>query len=158
MVILKMFDFLNNIQKPSFKNVFWISFVGVLQKIICCLRKSYTRIFLFFVTDIFTVTYPEMFWGDQFQQGVWEGAVMPPYGSRPKPWWGPGGKAPGNSKDLILWNHLLLIEIYPPQPVMKITQRIFSKILPILEFQVNFSVQSYASLTLDDPAYLQITA
>ena len=83
---------------------------------------------------------------------------MPPYGSRPKPWWGPGGKAPGNSKDLILWNHLLLIEIYPPQPVMKITLRIFSKILPILEFQVNFSVQSYASLTLDDPAYLQITA
>ena len=54
--------------------------------------------------------------------------------------WGPGGKAPGSSKDLLLWNHLLFIEIYPPQPVMKLIQRIFSKILRKFEFEVNFRI------------------
>ena len=34
--------------------------------------------------------------------GGLEGAVIPPYGSRAKPWWRPGGKASGNSKDLVL--------------------------------------------------------
>ena len=33
----------------------------------------------------------------------------------------------------------------------------FSKILPKFEFEVNFSVQLYASLTREDPAYFQIT-
>ena len=40
---------------------------------------------------------------------------------------------------------------------MKLTQSIFSKFLPKFEFEVNFSVQSYASLTRKDRAYLQIT-
>ena len=48
------------------------------------------------------------------------GAVMPLYGCRAKPWWGPCNKAPGGSKDLVLWDHLLLIKIYPQQPVMKL--------------------------------------
>ena len=52
------------------------------------------------------VTYPEIFQEDRFQQGIWgEGsgkwAVMPPYGSKIKPWWRPCGKAPGSSKDLV---------------------------------------------------------
>ena len=40
--------------------------------------------------------YPEIFWGDKFQQGIFS-AVMSTYGSR-----GPGGKSPGSSKDLVL--------------------------------------------------------
>ena len=36
-------------------------------------------------------------------------------------------------------------------------QHIFSKILPKYEIEVNFSVQSHASLTCEDPVYLQIT-
>ena len=60
-----------------------------------------------------------------------------------KLWLGPGGKAPGNSKDLVLWNHFLLIKIYPPQPVMKLIQHFFSKILLKLELEVNFSKCSY---------------
>ena len=28
-------------------------------------------------------------------------AVMPPYGFKAKHWWGPGGKAPGRSRDLL---------------------------------------------------------
>ena len=47
------------------------------------------------------VTYPKIFWGDRFQQGVWRGAVMHPYGSRAKPWWRPGGKASRSSKDYL---------------------------------------------------------
>ena len=35
-------------------------------------------------------------------------------------------RIPGSSKDLVLWNYLLLIKIYPPQPVMKVIQRIFT--------------------------------
>ena len=81
---------------------FELALLGFCKKLFAVFARATRESFLFFVTDIFTVTYPEMFWGDQFQQGVREGAVMPPYGSRPKPWWGPGGKAPGNSKDLIL--------------------------------------------------------
>ena len=56
----------------------------------------------------YAVMYPEIFWGDflwRFQQGVWGewGTVMPPYGwVYAKLWLGPGGKAPGNSKDLVL--------------------------------------------------------
>ena len=53
------------------------------------------------------------------------GAVMPPYGSRAKPCREPGSKAPRNFKDLVLWNHLLLIKIHPPQPVVKLIQHIF---------------------------------
>ena len=30
-----------------------------------------------------------------------EGVVMPPYGSRAKPWWGSGSKSPGSSKDFV---------------------------------------------------------
>ena len=30
------------------------------------------------------------------------GTVHPSYGSRAKPWWGPCGKAPRSSKDLVL--------------------------------------------------------
>ena len=63
-----------------------------------------------------------VFWG-----GGRGGAVMPPYGSRAKPWWGPGGKATGSPKNLVLRNHLLLIKIYPSQPVMKLIQCIFFK-------------------------------
>ena len=59
-----------------------------------------------------------------------EGAVLPRYGSRAKPWWGPGSKAPRSSNDLVLWNHLLLIKIYPPHPVMKLIQHIFFKNIP----------------------------
>ena len=40
---------------------------------------------------------------------------------------------------------------------MKLIQCIFSKILPIFVFEVNFSVQLYTFLTRKDPAYLQIT-
>ena len=32
----------------------------------------------------------------------------------------------------------------------------FSKVLPKFEFKVNFSIESCASLTREDPAYLQI--
>ena len=73
-----------------------------------------------------TVTYPEFFWGERFQR-VGVEAVMPPYVSRAKPWWGPGGKAPEISKDLVLWNHLLLIKLYPPLPMIKLIQCIFFK-------------------------------
>ena len=52
----------------------------------------------------FSEPFPENFWGDRFQQGIWEGnrAVMPLYGTRAKLWLGPGAKAPGNSKELVL--------------------------------------------------------
>ena len=40
---------------------------------------------------------------------------------------------------------------------MKLIQRFFSKILPNFEFHVNLSVQSYAPLIREDPAYVQIT-
>ena len=46
-------------------------------------------------------------------------------------------EAPISSKELILWNHKLLIKIFPPQPIMKVIQHIFPKILPKLEFKVN---------------------
>ena len=42
---------------------------------------------------------------------------------------GPGGKPPRSSKDLVLWNHLLLIKLYLPQPVMELIQSLFSKIV-----------------------------
>ena len=46
----------------------------------------------------------------------------------------------GSSKDLLLWNHLLLIKIYPLKPIMKLIQLIFfSKMLPKFKFEVNFS-------------------
>ena len=35
-------------------------------------------------------------------------------------------RIPGSSKDSVLWNYLLLIKIYPPQPVMKVIQCIFT--------------------------------
>ena len=37
---------------------------------------------------------------------------------------------------------------------MKLIQLIFLKILPKFELEVNFSVQSYAYLTREDPEYL----
>ena len=55
-------------------------------------------------------------------------AVMPLHGSRAKFWWGTGDKALRNFEDLVLSNQLLLIKIYPLQPVMKLIQRIFFKI------------------------------
>ena len=94
----------------------------------------------------YAVMYPEIFWGDflwGFQQGVWGewGTVMPPYGwVYAKLWLGPGGKAPGNSKDLVLWNHFLLIKIYSPQPVMKLIQHFFSKILPKLNTDLHWEI------------------
>ena len=85
---------------------------------------------------------------------LWWEAVKPPYGSPYKSWWRPGGKAPGSSKDLVLWNQLLLIKMYSPQPVMKLIQHIFSKILPKFEFEIIFGVQLYASLNHKGPMYL----
>ena len=79
-----------------------------------------------------------------------------PYGSRAKQRWEQGSKLTRSLMDLVPWNHLLLIEI-PPEPVMKLIQHIFSKILPKFKFEVNFSIQSYASLTREEPAYLQIS-
>ena len=41
---------------------------------------------------------------------------------------------------------------------MKLIQHFFFQILPKFEFEVNFSIQLYASLiTREDPVYLQIT-
>ena len=40
---------------------------------------------------------------------------------------------------------------------MKLIQHIFYHILPKFKFEVNFSIQPYAPLTCEDPAYLQIT-
>ena len=61
------------------------------------------------------------------------------------PWQSPGYdkaakllEAPISSKDLVMWNHKLLIKIYPPQPAMKLIQHMFSKTLSKLEFKVNF--------------------
>ena len=81
---------------------------------------------------------------------------MLPYGSRAKQWWAQGSKLSRSLTDLSLWKHLLLIEI-PPEPVMKLIQHIFSKILPKFKFEVNLSIQSYASLAHEEPAYLQIS-
>ena len=58
---------------------------------------------------------------------------------------------------IILWNHLLLIKIYPWYPVMKLINIFFSKILPKFMFDINFGIQSFASLTHEEPAYLLIT-
>ena len=122
-----------------------------------------------------------------------ESSFDTPDWSRTKPWWGTRvGKVPVISKNLVLWNHLLLIKIYPPQPLMKLIQSLFfqksyltsdskiklsnrkEKILFINMFSVktanvieiiifdlnvfwvNLSVQSHASLTRENPAYLQI--
>ena len=83
-----------------------------------------------------------------FNAPLWSGA---------KPWWRPGSKDPRSFKDLVLWNHLLLIKIYPPQPVMKLIQHVFfSKILSKFEFEVNFNI-NHSSLTNKDPPHLQIT-
>ena len=95
-----------------------------------------------------TVMYPKCLGGDQFQLGIW-GRVMQPYGS--------GSKTPGSFKDLVLWNNLLLIKIYPPQLVMELIPHIFFKILPKFKFKINFSVQIYFFKTQEDPTYLQIT-
>ena len=84
---------------------------------------------------------------------------MPLYGCRAKPWWGPCNKAPGGSKDLVLWDHLLLIKIYPQQPVMKLIEQFF--FLPTfawLEFEFLYTVvYLIISLTCEDPVHLQIT-
>ena len=44
---------------------------------------------------MYAVTYPEIFWGDQFQQGLWGGECkIPPYVTRAKPWWAQAEKLP----------------------------------------------------------------
>ena len=95
--------------------------------------------------------YPEIFWGDPFQQRAGGGGCV--QGNALE------GTRQQSSRILQGFSTLksLLIKIYPPQLVMKIIQNVFLKILPKFEFEVNFSVQSYASLTREDPAYLQIT-
>ena len=40
--------------------------------------------------------------GGTISAGGFGEAVMPPYGSWAKPWWGPGSKASGSSEDLVL--------------------------------------------------------
>ena len=55
-----------------------------------------------------SVMHPAILGGDWFQHGVLV-------------------KAPRSSKDFVLWNQLLLIKIYLPQPVMKLIQHIFTK-------------------------------
>ena len=83
--------------------------------------------------------WPDIFWGDRFQQKIWERGWAG--GALSYPLMGPGQspdddkaaklpETPISSKDLVLWNHKLLIKIYPPQPVIKLIQHIFSKILP----------------------------
>ena len=97
-----------------------------------------------------------LMYSEQFQQGFFFWRVgLPTMGPRQSPGEGPGRKGPKSLKDLVLWNHLLLIKIYPPQTVMKLIQHLFSKILPNFEFEENFSIQSYASLTCEDLAHLQ---
>ena len=74
-------------------------------------------------SECFSVTYPDTFWGDQFQQGVWEG-VIPPSGS---------GKAlVGETRREHSWKlqgfstlKSLLVRIYPPQSVMKLIQHTY---------------------------------
>ena len=83
---------------------------------------------------------------------------MHPYGSRAKPWWRPGGKASRSSKDyLFSLKSLIFHENIPSTTCDETNSTFFSKILPKFELEVNFSVKSYASLTCEDPAYLQIT-
>ena len=68
-----------------------------------------------------------------------EGTVMPPTKSSGKNLGGgPRSKAPGNSKNLVL-------------------QNLFKNFLPNFEFQINLSVQSYAPLIREHPAYVQTT-
>ena len=107
------------------------------------------------------VTYPEFFLGRTISVGDLGGALMLPHGSRAKPWWGTCVKAPRGPKDSILWNHLLLLKIYPQQPAMKLIHSVcvfffFLKILPKFKFEVNLSKQLQASLTNEDLVYLQI--
>ena len=84
---------------------------------------------VFFDWVSYTVTYPEIFLENQFQQGGGWGdqAVMAPYGSKAQKalvgtTWQSSWKFQGFSTP-----KLLLIKIYPPQPVMKLIQGIFSK-------------------------------
>ena len=55
-----------------------------------------------------------------------EGSFDTPDGFSTKPWWGTTvGKVPVSSKDLLIWNHLLLIKIYSQQPLIKLIQHPF---------------------------------
>ena len=83
---------------------------------------------VFFDWVSYTVTYPEIFLENQFQQvGGWgQQAVMAPYGSKAQKAlvgtrWQTSSKFQGFTTP-----KLLLIKIYPPQPVMKLIQGIFS--------------------------------
>ena len=67
---------------------------------------------------------------DIFKDSLWrpnsKGGLMPPLWVQGKSLVGrPGTKAPGSSKNLVLWNHLLLIKIYPPKPVLRLVQHIY---------------------------------
>ena len=83
-------------------------------------------------------------------------AEMSPYESRGKPWWGPDSNALGSSKYLVIWNHFWLKHILHTCDETNSTY-FFKKILLKFECEVNFSVQSSAFSTHENPAYLQIT-
>ena len=117
------------------------------------------KIVLIFILIMESVTYPDIFGGDRFQQGVWEGGCSVPLWVQGKAQVGTRWQNSRKLHGFSTLNHLLLIKIYPSQPVMKLIQRIFfffSEILRKFEFQVNFSVQSYAYLTCEHLAYLQL--
>ena len=106
-----------------------------------------------------SVTHPNIFFGRSISAGGLEGAMMSPYGSRAKPWWESGGKALGSSKNLVYTLESRTFDWNIPSATSDETNStyFFPKILPKFDFEVNFSVQSYASLSHEDPAYLQIT-
>ena len=103
-------------------------------------------------SECFSELIPILFEETKFSSGLGVEGLMSPYGSRAKPWSErPGDKAPGSSKDLVLWNHLFLVKIYPMQPVIKLIQHSFFQISCL-----NFSIQSYSSLTEEDPNLLPL--
>ena len=65
-----------------------------------------------------------------------EGGFDTSDGFKTKPSWRTRmGKVSVIFKDLVLWNHLLLIKVYPPKPLMKLIQYLFSKIVPNFRFE-----------------------
>ena len=119
------FHFLLPFSKPCFSLVliFFLIFFSFLP-------KWSTFIFLIFLCAQWRI---QTFFGKtDFLRGfrgrvLGREAVMLLHGSRAKIWWGTGGKALRSFEDLVLSNQLLLIKIYPLQPVMKPIQRIFFK-------------------------------
>ena len=95
------------------------------------------------------------FWGRPISAGVWGGdrggkVVYATLWVQGKVWWGISGKAPRSSMNLVLWNHFSLTYTF---------HNLWWKVNLNSKFEigVNFSVQSHASLTREDPASLQIT-